>query len=129
MGNIPNEYADIQTLWKINFSSNALSGSVPEFIGDLPSIRLLDFSRNGFTGEIPSALFKYCYKTKFVSLSHNILLGSIPESLANCLNLEGLDYFSLRSNALSGNVVEQLSTGKIPEIATCSEEMEYFDAS
>ncbi|KAL6280189.1 hypothetical protein ACE6H2_017070 [Prunus campanulata] len=131
MGNIPNEYADIQTLWKINFSSNALSGSIPEFIGDLPSIRLLDLSRNGFTGEIPSALFKHCYKTKFVSLSHNILLGSIPESLANCLNLEGfdfsfnnlsggiplricdiprLDYLSLRSNALSGDVVQQLST-------------------
>lgn len=130
VGNIPQEYADIQTLWKINVSSNALSGSIPEFIGDLPNIRLLDLSRNGFTGEIPSALFKYCNKTKFISLSHNSLLGSIPESLPNCLNLEGfdfssnnlsggiplricdiprLDYVSVRSNALSGSVVQQLS--------------------
>ncbi|TQE12560.1 hypothetical protein C1H46_001772 [Malus baccata] len=129
-GSIPNEYAKIQSLYKINFSSNALSGSVPEFIGDLPSIRLLDLSRNGFTGQIPSALFKYCYKTKFVSLSHNFLLGSIPDSLANCSNLEGfdfsfnnlsggiplricdiprLDYLSLRRNGLSGSVVQQLS--------------------
>ncbi|KAL5541026.1 hypothetical protein UlMin_042599 [Ulmus minor] len=129
-GNIPQEYSDLQRLWKINLSSNALSGSIPEFIGDLPSIRLLDLSRNTFTGEIPSALFKHCYKTKFVSLSHNSLSGLVPESLANCSNLEGfdfsfnnlsggiplrmcdiprLDYVSFRSNALSGSVEEQLS--------------------
>ncbi|XP_004298715.1 PREDICTED: probable LRR receptor-like serine/threonine-protein kinase At1g12460 [Fragaria vesca subsp. vesca] len=133
VGNLPQEYSDIQTLWKINVSSNALSGFIPEFIGDLPNIRLLDLSRNGFTGEIPSALFKYCNKTKFISLSHNSLLGSIPESLTNCLNLEGfdfssnnlsggiplgtcdiprLDYVSVRSNVLSGSVVQQLSACK-----------------
>ncbi|XP_059444473.1 probable LRR receptor-like serine/threonine-protein kinase At1g12460 isoform X2 [Corylus avellana] len=129
-GNIPQEYADIQTLWKINFSSNALSGSIPEFIGDLPSIRFLDLSRNGFTGEIPSALFKYCNKTKYVSLSQNNLSGSIPVSIVNCMNLQGFDfsfnnlsggipsgvcdipileYLILRSNMLSGSVQEQIS--------------------
>ncbi|PON57445.1 Tyrosine-protein kinase [Parasponia andersonii] len=128
-GNIPKEYGDIQTLWKINLSSNALSGSIPEFIGDLPNIRLLDLSRNGFTEEIPTALFKNCYKTKFISLSHNTLSGSVPESLAKCSNLEGfdfsfnnlsggiplklcdiprLDYVSVRSNALSGSVRQVL---------------------
>ncbi|XP_057762075.1 probable LRR receptor-like serine/threonine-protein kinase At1g12460 [Arachis stenosperma] len=124
-GNIPDDYADLHTLWKINLSSNALSGSIPEFIGDLPNIRFLDLSKNGFTGEIPSALFRYCYKTRFVSLSHNNLAGPIPVSLENCSNLEGFDlsynnltgavpsrvcdipslsYVSLRSNALSGSV-------------------------
>ncbi|KAF5478393.1 hypothetical protein F2P56_004955 [Juglans regia] len=130
-GIIPQEYADIQTLWKINLSSNALSGSIPEFIGDLPSIRFLDLSRNDFTGEIPSALFKYCYKTKYVSLSQNNLSGYIPASIVNCMNLEGFDfsfnnlsgvvpsevcrtipvlkYMILRSNVLSGNVEDQIS--------------------
>ncbi|KAF4369558.1 probable LRR receptor-like serine/threonine-protein kinase At1g12460 [Cannabis sativa] len=129
-GNIPEEYVDIQTLWKMNLSSNALSGSIPEFIGDLPNIRLLDLSRNGFTGQIPSALFKYCYKTKFISLSHNTLSGLVPDTLAKCSNLEGfdfsfnnlsgdiplrlcdiprLDYVSVRSNALSGSVEKLLS--------------------
>ena len=42
LNNIPQEYASIQTLWKINFSSNALSESIQEFIVDLPSIQFLD---------------------------------------------------------------------------------------
>ncbi|KAL3818156.1 hypothetical protein ACJIZ3_004061 [Penstemon smallii] len=129
-GNIPFEYGEIETLWKINLSSNALSGSIPEFLGDLPNIRFLDLSRNGYNGEIPSALFKNCYKTKFVSLAHNNLTGSLPVSIGNCLNLEGIDlsfnglngglpseiceiprmaYLSVRSNMLSGSVQEQVS--------------------
>ncbi|KAK2989146.1 hypothetical protein RJ640_027220 [Escallonia rubra] len=129
-GNIPSEYGEINTLWKINLSSNALSGSIPEFLGDLSNIRFLDLSNNGYIGEIPSALFKNCYKTKFISLSRNNLSGSIPVSIGNCLNLIGMDfsfnglsgewpseicgipglvYLSLRSNVLSGSVQEQVS--------------------
>ncbi|KDP25570.1 hypothetical protein JCGZ_20726 [Jatropha curcas] len=129
-GNIPQEYAELSTLWKINLSSNALSGSIPEFIGDLPSIRFLDLSSNGYSGEISSALFKFCYKTKFVSLSHNNLSGPIPVSILNCTKLEGFDfsfnnlngelpsricdipvlkYLSLSSNVLTGSVEEEIS--------------------
>ncbi|XP_022737013.1 probable LRR receptor-like serine/threonine-protein kinase At1g12460 [Durio zibethinus] len=128
-GNIPQEYSLLQTLWKINVSSNALSGSIPDFIGDLPNIRFLDFSKNGYTGQIPFALFKNCYKTKYVSFSHNSLSGSIPESILNCSKLEGfnfsfnnltgqlpsgvcgisvLKYVSVGSNALSGTVLEEM---------------------
>ncbi|XP_058226595.1 probable LRR receptor-like serine/threonine-protein kinase At1g12460 [Rhododendron vialii] len=130
-GNIPTEYGEIQTLWKINLSSNALSGSVPDFLGNLSNIRFLDLSRNGYTGEIPSALFITCRKTKFVSLSRNSLSGSVPVSVGNCLNLVGIDlsfnnlsgglpsqlcdisglaYLSLGSNVLNGSVLEQLSS-------------------
>lgn len=136
-GNIPTEYGEIQTLWKINLSSNALSGSVPDFLGNLSNIRFLDLSRNGYTGEIPSALFTTCEKTKFVSLSHNFLSGSIPLSVGNCLNLIGMDlsfnnlsgglpsqfcaisglvYLSLRSNVLTGGVLKQLSSCKSLEL-------------
>ncbi|CAN1333046.1 Probable LRR receptor-like serine/threonine-protein kinase At1g12460 [Linum perenne] len=130
-GSIPNEYSELSTLWKINVSSNALSGLIPEFIGDLGNIRFLDLSRNGFVGGIPSALFKFCFKTKFVSFAHNALSGSIPLSIVNCRNLEGFDfsfnnltgglppgicdvpllrYLSLRSNVLSGSVQEEIET-------------------
>ncbi|KAJ8766132.1 hypothetical protein K2173_021649 [Erythroxylum novogranatense] len=129
-GNIPEEYAELSTLWKMNLSSNALSGSIPDFIGNLRNIRFLDLSRNGYSGEIPSALFKFCYKTKFVSLSHNIISGPIPNSIVNCTRLEGFDfsfnnlsgelpphicdvpvlnYMSLRRNMLTGVVRDKLS--------------------
>ncbi|KAK5813214.1 hypothetical protein F383_15451 [Gossypium arboreum] len=129
-GNIPQEYSLLQTLWKINVSSNALSDSIPDFIGDLPNIRFLDFSNNGYSGEIPSALFKNCYKTKYVSVSHNSLSGSIPGTIVKCSKLEGFDfsfnnligelpsgicdisvlkYASVGSNALSGNVLQEMS--------------------
>ncbi|KAK8613958.1 hypothetical protein V6N13_122339 [Hibiscus sabdariffa] len=129
-GNIPPEYSLLQTLWKINVSSNALSGPIPGFIGNLPSIRFLDLSKNGYSGEIPFALFKNCYKTKYVSFSHNSLSSSIPGSIVNCSMLEGFDfsfnnltgelpsgicdlsvlkYLSIGNNALSGNVIEEMS--------------------
>ncbi|KAK1380438.1 hypothetical protein POM88_027182 [Heracleum sosnowskyi] len=34
-GNIPIEYGDIDTLWKMNFSSNSLSGQIPDFLRKL----------------------------------------------------------------------------------------------
>ncbi|CAK9135943.1 unnamed protein product [Ilex paraguariensis] len=129
-GNIPLEYGEIGTLWKINLSSNALSGSIPDFLGDLPNIRFLDLSKNGYTGEVPPSLFKNCYQTKFISLAHNNLSGSIPVSIGNCLNLLGIDlsfnsligglpsqicdipgllYLTLRSNLLTGGVQDQVS--------------------
>ncbi|KAJ4843507.1 hypothetical protein Tsubulata_020499 [Turnera subulata] len=129
-GNIPPEYAQLSTLWKINVSSNALSGSIPEFLGDLPNIRFLDLSRNGYSGEIPSALFKSCFKTKYVAISRNSLSGSIPVSIMNCTGLVGFDfsynnlsgelpsriceipvleYMSLRSNVLTGKVQQEVS--------------------
>ncbi|GJX30405.1 probable LRR receptor-like serine/threonine-protein kinase [Tanacetum coccineum] len=128
-GNVPNEFRELATLWKINVSSNALSGLIPEFLGDLPSIRFLDLSKNEFEGEIPLSLFSFCEKIKFISLSHNKLSGTIPSNVNKCLNLEGFDvsfnglsgefpsqicdipglvYLSLRNNALSGSVEEQV---------------------
>lgn len=136
-GNIPPEFQELTTLWKINVSSNALSGSIPEFLGDLPNIRFLDLSKNGFEGEIPSSLFKFCEKTKFISLSHNNLSGTIPIIVNNCLNLEGFDvsfnsltgelppqiceipplaYLSVRNNMLAGSVEEQVTNCQTLEL-------------
>ncbi|KAF6160243.1 hypothetical protein GIB67_019012 [Kingdonia uniflora] len=136
-GNVPVEFAEITTLWKLNLSDNALSGVIPEFLGDYDSLRLLDLSRNGFTGEIPVALFKKCFKTRFVSLARNSLSGSIPVSIVNCVNLTGFDfsfnnlsghvpaeicgapsmsYVSLRSNSLVGDVSQLVTLCKNLEL-------------
>lgn len=130
-GNLPSEYGEIKSLWKINVSSNALSGSIPKYIGDLYNIRFLDLSNNGYVGEIPSSLFNNCSNTRYVSLSHNSLSGSIPLNVDNCLNLEGIDlsfnnlsggflsefcnipsltYLSLRNNMLTGEVKDLVSS-------------------
>ncbi|KAL5727953.1 non-specific serine/threonine protein kinase [Ranunculus cassubicifolius] len=124
-GNVPVEFAEMGNIWKMNLSSNALSGEIPGFLGEYRNLRFLDLSRNRYTGGIPGAIFKNCIKTKFISLSHNSLSGSIPMSIVNCLNLIGFDvsynnlsgsfpsqicllpsiaYVSLRSNSLVGDV-------------------------
>lgn len=89
-------------------------------------------SKNGFVEKIPDSLFKFSYKTKFVSLSHNNLSGSVPDSVVNCDNLIGFDFsyngitgllpriseipvlefVSMRINVLSGDVFEELSKCK-----------------
>ncbi|XP_042479299.1 probable LRR receptor-like serine/threonine-protein kinase At1g12460 [Macadamia integrifolia] len=129
-GSLPSEFAEIVTLWKLNLSTNVLYGRIPEYLGDLRSLRLLDLSSNGLTGVIPEALFKNCFKTRFISFAHNSLSGSIPLSIAKCSKLVGFDfsfnnlsgsfpaqicdppsmsYVSLRNNSLEGNIPKQIS--------------------
>ncbi|XP_047327823.1 probable LRR receptor-like serine/threonine-protein kinase At1g12460 [Impatiens glandulifera] len=124
-GNIPSQYGEIITLRNFNLSTNSLSGSIPDFLGNLPNIRFLDLSKNDFSGEISPAIFRSCSRTMYISLSHNNLTGSIPESISNCINLIGIDFsynnlkgtfpsqlcnlenlsfLSLRNNLLSGTV-------------------------
>lgn len=52
-----------------------------------------------------------------MDLGSNLFTGSAPFGVLGSRNLT---YFNVSHNVFSG---------KIPEIATCSEEMEYFDAS
>ncbi|CAN6466505.1 unnamed protein product [Victoria cruziana] len=111
-GQIPQEYSQMVSLWKLNVSQNALSGPIADFLGDLPNIRMLDLSKNAFSGSIPSSLFKNCFKTRYISLSHNNLNGSIPASIANCSRLEGFDF---SYNDLSGKIPEEIWWG-IPSL-------------
>ncbi|XP_031498388.1 probable LRR receptor-like serine/threonine-protein kinase At1g12460 [Nymphaea colorata] len=107
-GQIPQEYSQMVSLWKLNVSQNVLSGPIPDFLGDLPNIRMLDLSKNAFGGSIPSSLFRNCFKTRYISLSHNNLNGSIPASIANCSRLEGFDF---SYNDLSGKIPEEIWWG------------------
>ncbi|XP_020685647.1 probable LRR receptor-like serine/threonine-protein kinase At1g12460 [Dendrobium catenatum] len=104
-GGVPPEFSVMVTLRKVNLSRNELSGEVPAFFGDLPSLRLLDLGENSFSGEIPDALFKNCFKMRFVSFSHNQLSGPIPTTISNCLDLVG---FNFSFNNLSGGFPLQI---------------------
>ncbi|KAH0456803.1 hypothetical protein IEQ34_014710 [Dendrobium chrysotoxum] len=130
-GGVPEEYGGIGTLRKLNLSRNELSGEVPASLGDMPSLRLLDLGGNSFSGVIPGSLFKNCFRTRFVSFSHNRLSGPIPTSIANCFNLVGFNFsfneltggfppeicappaitfIALGNNSLSGTVADKISS-------------------
>ncbi|KAK8946205.1 putative LRR receptor-like serine/threonine-protein kinase [Platanthera guangdongensis] len=114
-GGIPPQFGTILTLRKLNLSRNELSGKIPGFLGELPSLRLLDLGENLFSGEIPYALFKNCFKLKFVSFSHNSLSGPIPTSMSNCFDLAG---FNFSCNNLTGGFPPQICS--LPSISLIS---------
>ncbi|GFZ06935.1 leucine-rich repeat protein kinase family protein [Actinidia rufa] len=132
-GNIPSGYADIGTLWKINLSSNALSGSIPEFIG-------IDLSFNNLSGGFPSRVCDIP-GLLFLSVRSNVLTGSVQEQVSGCRSLELLDLgtnlfsrlapFELLglTNLTYFNVSSNGFEGEIPDIQTCSDRLVVFDAS
>nr|AKT94832.1 leucine-rich repeat transmembrane protein kinase [Populus tomentosa] len=112
--NIPQEYAELSTLWKINLSSNALSGflreldvsgnaldgEIPNTLDNLTSLEVLDLRRNQLDGSIPETLGSLS-NLKLLELSQNNLSGTIPYSLGKLANLK---YFNVSSNNLSGPI-------------------------
>ncbi|KAI9082709.1 hypothetical protein K1719_035283 [Acacia pycnantha] len=147
-GKIPDEYAEFQSLWKINLSSNALSGPIPDFIGSIPAsivnclnLEGFDFSFNNLTGNIPSRLCDIPMLS-YASLRNNALSGTEQDQIFS--ECHSLVYINLASNMFSGsapfNILEMKNltyfnisyngfSGHIPEMSSCSEILEFLDAS
>ncbi|XP_050261090.1 putative receptor like protein 25 [Quercus robur] len=67
----------------------------------------LDFSSNRFVGDIPKSIGNLNLKDlRLLNLSNNFLIGHIPQSLRNLVNLESLD---LSQNKLFGEIPQQLT--------------------
>ncbi|KAL2547447.1 leucine-rich repeat transmembrane protein kinase family protein [Forsythia ovata] len=82
--NIPLEYGEIDTLWKINLSSNALSGVIPDFLGDLPNIRSLegiDLSFNSLNGGLATEICGIP-GVVYLAVRNNVLLGSVQDNVS-----------------------------------------------
>ncbi|KAK7294734.1 hypothetical protein RJT34_17629 [Clitoria ternatea] len=72
----------------LDLHANQLHGKLPVF----PSqVAYLDYSNNSFSFTIPSNFGTYLSSAIFLSLSKNILTGSIPQSVCNNSNLLVLD--------------------------------------
>ncbi|KAL6321250.1 hypothetical protein AAG906_016284 [Vitis piasezkii] len=111
-GSIPAELGKCRNLKTLMLSFNSISGSLPEELSELP---MLSFSaeKNQLSGPLPSWLGKWngidsfcfqignCSMLNHISLSNNLLSGSIPKELCNAESLMEID---LDSNFLSGGI-------------------------
>ncbi|KZV39532.1 putative LRR receptor-like serine/threonine-protein kinase [Dorcoceras hygrometricum] len=84
------------TLNTLNLSSNVLSGELPLLTG---SCAVVDLSSNQLEGNL-SRLLKWG-NIEILDLSHNHLVGSIPEVTAQFLRLK---YLNLSHNSLNGSL-------------------------
>lgn len=120
----------LPNLRRLNMSTNAMEGSIPLSFGEKKTdLQILDLSNNNFTGEMPHGLTRNSTKLIYLNLSNNKLqgailqtdsnmvmlrflrlsgnhfMGTVPPSLSNSPNLLLLD---IRNNYLSGDITSWL---------------------
>ncbi|KAM7515082.1 hypothetical protein LguiA_004665 [Lonicera macranthoides] len=106
-GSIPNDLCRLKRMGYLYLSHNKLDGLIPLCLGELRTMRRLFLDSNNLTSTIPLTLWSLedplylnlCYPNTiasgqmltFLSLAHNKLQGSIPQSLGKLVSLELLD--------------------------------------
>ena len=126
-GSIPDAFGNMTSLAYLDLSSNQLEGEIPKSLTDLCNLQELWLSRNNLTG-LKEKDFLACsnhtlevlglsynqFKGSFpdlsgfsqlreLSLGFNQLNGTLPESIGQLAQLQGLN---IRSNSLQGTVSE-----------------------
>ncbi|KDO38535.1 hypothetical protein CISIN_1g048635mg [Citrus sinensis] len=71
------EMGRFKSLYALNMSHNALTGSIPSSFGNLKQIESLDLSMNNLSGKIPAQLASLNFLS-VLNLSYNNLVGQIP---------------------------------------------------
>ncbi|KAL2967060.1 hypothetical protein AAZX31_16G153600 [Glycine max] len=98
-GPLPNNITGFSNLTLLWLYGNLLNETIPSWCLSLPSLKTFDLSENQFIGHISAIISSYSLER--LSLSHNKLLGNIPEAIFSLVNLTDLD---LSSNNFSGSV-------------------------
>ncbi|XP_057982440.1 probably inactive leucine-rich repeat receptor-like protein kinase At5g06940 [Malania oleifera] len=104
-GEIPNSFVGLRSLAVLDISQNNLTGGFPRTLGSsLQNLVFFDVSQNKLSGSFPNGI---CHGKGLISLSlhTNFLTGSIPSSIAECLNLERLQ---VQDNRFSGDLPKGL---------------------
>ncbi|KAJ6814724.1 brassinosteroid LRR receptor kinase BRI1-like [Iris pallida] len=84
----------------LDLSGNRISGGVPS-LNSATSLQHLDLSANDLSGELGGGTLVGCHNLRFLNLSSNHLVGSLPSGLSSCSSLSTL---GLANNNFSGDV-------------------------
>ncbi|PPD80010.1 hypothetical protein GOBAR_DD23068 [Gossypium barbadense] len=102
MGIIPKSIGNLTRLKELYLGVNNLEGQIPEEIGNLLSLEMLNVQAiKGLTGPIPSSIFNIS-SLQAIHLSSTSLSDSLPNDM--CQHLPQLEWLSMNSNELSGNI-------------------------
>ncbi|KAL2901062.1 putative leucine-rich repeat receptor-like protein kinase IMK3 [Bienertia sinuspersici] len=127
-GTIPSSLGSLPNLKGLYLFNNRFSGSIPPSIGNSAQLQAIDLSNNLLTGFIPINLhFAFAFhhfhcssnnnlsdsipsswgtqNLRSLTLDHNSLYGSIPNSLGKLSNLEEL---ALNNNKINGSLPKEL---------------------
>ncbi|KAK4413351.1 putative receptor-like protein kinase [Sesamum alatum] len=102
-GEIPSSLSNASSLTAINLSSNNLTGPMMSNFERLTNLEYFFLSGNNFWGDFSFiSSLKNCTSLKVLAVSHNLLNGSLPDSIANLSSQ--LTYLSLSSNQIHGSI-------------------------
>ncbi|MBA0849932.1 hypothetical protein Goshw_022907 [Gossypium schwendimanii] len=104
----------------LDLAHNNLSGAIPKCLG-LRNIFILDLQMNRFHGNIPDFCVEENHRLQTLNLNNNDFDGSLPKSLANCVDLEVLN---LGNNKINDIFPHWL--GNLPRLQVLALRSNYF---
>ncbi|XP_052116980.1 receptor-like protein 9DC3 [Arachis duranensis] len=115
MGEISPSICNLQSLVKLDLTSNNLVGMIPSCLGSFSqSLQLLSLAGNKLTGNIPQTYVKG-NALRFIDFSFNKLYGQLPRTLVNCRRLE---FLNVRHNHFNDSFPFWL--GSLPKLKAVS---------
>jgi hypothetical protein len=100
IGSLSNNIYNLRNLTIINLSWNSLSGTLPDKLSMLSNLNMLKLNNNQMTGPIPVSYGYGLENTKYVDISNNNLIGTIPNDMAK----HYYEYYDISNNKLHGYI-------------------------
>ncbi|KAB2619200.1 LRR receptor-like serine/threonine-protein kinase [Pyrus ussuriensis x Pyrus communis] len=106
-GSIPSSLGNLTMLTTLQLQGNNLNGSIPRSLGECRQLVELNLSRNNLDGVIPDPVLGLPSLSKYLDLSKNRFIGSLPMEVGKLKSLGVLD---VSDNRLSGELPSTLGT-------------------
>ncbi|MED6121352.1 hypothetical protein PIB30_029339 [Stylosanthes scabra] len=113
-GSVPHSLVQLLNLQELYLSSNHFSGVISQHFGQLKNLQWLDLSSNYFRGFIPQSLSQLNH-LYFLDLSSNYLQATMNELINSWPQLLNLSYLDLSHNQIIGSIPESLPD-KMPNL-------------